>query len=260
MRSFPASNPLWLIEGGIGDALQFAPFILANKSNKLRYMALVHYKGAKEFLRSIGAVTEKCETYTNEKEKEDLFFGFKLNEVPAQVPRTQYFTENPFPKQKPLFSNGKPVVGVHLCGSKFSTNHYIKHGEITKSIPADIITELGDYNVIVFGLPEEITKLNIKPSSNLQPVSYLDIAKSLSYVEQCDAVIAADSSIKTMSSMLKIPTFIWIPDQMDFFRDITFINPYVDDGVMQVFKYKDSFKQLKEGMDKTKQFLQELFQ
>ena len=181
-----------------------------------------------------------------------------LKEPMEAIPRTQYFPSNPFPKQKPLFDNGSPTVGLHLCGSKFSTDNYIKHGAITKTIPADIIFALDHYNLIIFGLPEEITRLNIKPSSNRKFVSYLDIAKSLSYVEQCNAVVAADSSIKTMSSMLKIPTFVWLSDQPDHFRDAVFISPYVDDGVMRIYKYKNAIAEFKSAMDLTHDFLREV--
>ena len=88
-------------------------------------------------------------------------------------------------------------------------------------------------------------------------VCYLDVYKSFSYVEQCDYVVAADSSVKTMSSMLKIPTFVWMADNHDPFRDSVFIDPYVKDGVMKTFKYKDAFQEVEEGIKQTKEFLSE---
>jgi len=247
---------LFYSEGGVGDTLQHLPFILANP--KANYCFLNHYSGAKELWKYLKIKPKFVGRYKNDEEKLAFLDGMGLKEPMEAIPRMQYFNQNPFPKQKPLFDNGRPTVGLHLCGSKYSTDNYIKHGAITKTIPADIIFALDHYNLIIFGLPEEITRLNIKPSSNRKFVSYLDIAKSLSYVEQCDAMVAADSSIKTMSSMLKIPTFVWLSDQPDHFRDAVFISPYVNDGVMKIYKYKNAIAEFKPAMDLTHDFLREV--
>ena len=215
-----------------------------------------HYKGAKELLKSLGIKPEYTFYYKNDIQKLELLRGMGLKEPMQSVPRTKYFNHNPFPKQNPLFDNNKPVIGVHLCGSKFSSNNAHKAGVQNKTIPADIIHHLShEYNVMLFGLPEEVITLNLKQSNNLKFVTFLDIAKSLSYVGQCHAVVAADSSIKTMSSMLKIPTFVWMADHADYFRDTVFISPYVDDGVMKVYRYKDAFKEVNEGIKATQDFL-----
>lgn len=252
------ANEIFYMEGGLGDTLQHLPFMMLNKDQKPRYFIINHYKGAKEMLRSIGIKVEFAHYYRNDEEKIKALESTGFTKKMHALPRSKYFFENPFPKQKPLFTDDKPVIGIHLCGSKFSTDGYIKNGAITKTIPADIIFALSHYNLIVFGLPEEITRLKIKPSNSIKFISYLDPAKSLSYVEQCDAVVAADSSIKTMSSMLKIPTFVWVPDQVDWFRDTVFINPYVSDGVMKVYKYKDAVAEFKTAMDQTHDFLREM--
>ena len=215
-----------------------------------------HYKGAKELLKSLGIKPEYTFYYKNDIQKLELLRGMGLKEPMQSLPRTKYFNHNPFPKQNPLFDNNKPVIGVHLCGSKFSSNNAHKAGVQNKTIPADIIHHLShEYNVMLFGLPEEVITLNLKQSNNLKFVTFLDIAKSLSYVGQCHAVVAADSSIKTMSSMLKIPTFVWMADHADYFRDTVFISPYVDDGVMKVYRYKDAFKEVNEGIKATQDFL-----
>ena len=57
---------------------------------------------------------------------------------------------------------------------------------ITKSIPPKIIKSFKDYNVIVFGLPEDLEGL--EESDNVKLIFYKDIAKSFAYVEQCDYV------------------------------------------------------------------------
>jgi ADP-heptose:LPS heptosyltransferase len=242
---------LFYSEGG--DTLQHLPFMLLNK--KANYCMMNHYKGARDLLKFLGIKPIYTFHYKTDDEKLSHLKGMDLKEPMQALPRTKYFTNNPFPKQKPLFSNGKPVVGVHLCGSKFSANSYIKNNMATKTIPADIVPALSSYNVVVFGLPEEVTALGFKPSDTLKFVTFLDVAKSLSYVEQCDAVVAADSSIKTMSVMLKIPTFVWLADHADHFRDTVFISPYIDDGVMKIYRYKDAFKEFNEGMNATHEFL-----
>jgi len=247
------NNPLFYIEGGVGDTLQHLPFMVLNK--KARYCMMNHYKGSKELLKFLGIKHEYTFHYKTDIQKLELLKGMGLKEPMQQVPRTKYFNFNPFPQQKPLFTNGKPVVGVHLCGSKFSSDQYIKNGVATKSIPGATVDALNGYNVILFGLPEEISRFGFKQSDTLKTITYLDIAKSFSYVEQCDAVVAADSAIKTMSSMLKIPTFVWVSDHADYFRDAVFISPYVDDGVMKVFKYRNSADQFHEGMNATHEFL-----
>jgi len=247
------NSPLFYSEGGVGDTLQHLPFMVLNK--KARYCMMNHYKGAKELLKFLGVKPEYTFHYKTDIQKLELLKGMGLKEPMQQVPRTKYFSSNPFPQQKLLFTNGKPVVGVHLCGSKFSSDQYIKNGVATKSIPGATVDALNGYNVILFGLPEEISRFGFKQSDTLKTITYLDIAKSLSYVEQCNAVVAADSAIKTMSSMLKIPTFVWMSDHADYFRDVVFISPYVDDGVMKVFKYRNSADQFYEGMNATHEFL-----
>ena len=57
--------------------------------------------------------------------------------------------------------------------------------------------------------------------------------------------------------MLRIPTFVWMADNIDTFRDQVFINRYVEDGIMKTFKYNNAFEQFEEGMQKTKEFLNE---
>jgi ADP-heptose:LPS heptosyltransferase len=248
------NNVLFYSEGGVGDTLQHLPFMLLNK--KARYCMMNHYKGAKELLRSFGIKSAYTFHYKTDIQKLEFLKSMGLKEPMQQVPRTKYFDNNPFPQQKPLFDNDNPVIGIHLCGSKFSSDGYIKHGQATKTIPADIIHHLShEYNVILFGLPEEVITLKLKQSNNLKFVTFLDIAKSLSYVSQCHAVVGADSSIKTMSAMLKIPTFVWLADHPDYFRDTVFISPYVDDGVMKIYRYKDAFKEINEGMKATQDFL-----
>ena len=57
--------------------------------------------------------------------------------------------------------------------------------------------------------------------------------------------------------MLRIPTFVWMADNIDDFRDKIFIDQYVKDGIMKTFKYKDAFAEFDEGIKQTMEFLNE---
>ena len=46
---FPEDS-LYLVDGGIGDFLQFVPFMLKYKR---KYLALTHFKGAKELMLAL---------------------------------------------------------------------------------------------------------------------------------------------------------------------------------------------------------------
>ena len=128
---------------------------------------------------------------------------------------------------------------------------------ILKSIPARVIKELisDDYNLMVFGLEEELQPIGLEVGENLQLISYKNPAKSLAYVSQCDAFVGSDSAFKTLSSMMKIPTFVWLGDYIDPPRDDMFINPYIEDKVIEVFRYKDVDAQFDRGITMTKEFL-----
>ena len=248
---FPEDN-LYLVDGGIGDFLQFVPFMLQYKR---RYFVLTHFKGAKELMLALNVMPDTLMYYSTEPEKVEKIKQIALHNTINQCPRHFYFYGNPFPKQKPLFDNDKKTIGVHLNGSKFSLEWQIAHNMIIKTIPSKIIESFKDYNVIVFGLPEDLGGL--EESDHVKFVCYKDIAKSFAYVEQCDYVVAADSSVKTMSSMLRIPTFVWIADNEDPFRDKIFIDQYIKDGIMKTFKYKNAFDDMYEGIKQTMEFLNE---
>jgi hypothetical protein len=249
-----------LLQGGIGDFLQCLPFIDANKKNHIRYCCVTHLKGAKDFFNTIGVEPSALFVFKTLEEQNQVLNALPRSEQYVHCPRTQYFDIFPFDNEKPLFTNGKPVVGVHVNGSAFSIDTQKKFGMILKSIPARVIKELKskDYNLMVFGLEEELNGMGIKQSDTLKFVCDPNPAKSLAYVGQCAAVIGSDSGIKTMSSMNRIPTFVWMGDYHDEPRDKNFIDPYIKDGVMKVFRYKNVESQFGRGMEMTKEFLKDV--
>jgi ADP-heptose:LPS heptosyltransferase len=66
-------------------------------------------------------------------------------------------------------------------------------------------------------------------------------------VQICTAVVAVDSSIKTMASMLRIPMLTLVGDYEEPFRDRHFLHPYVRAGIMKTMHYSRSCSQ--RGLD-----------
>ena len=248
-----------LLMGGIGDFLQCLPFIDANRKDKpYKYAAVTHLQGAKEFFETIGIAVDPIHIFETLDGQNHFLNSLNRSIQWVHCPRAQYFAEFPFDLVKPVFTNGKPVVGIHVNGSAFSIDTQKKFGMILKSIPARTIESLksDDYNLMVFGLESEL--MGIKESDNLVLISNNNPAKSLAYVSQCNAMVGSDSGFKTMSAMNRIPTFVWLGDYSDPPRDQGFIDPYVKDGVMKIFRYKDVESQFDRGIEMTKQFLKDV--
>jgi hypothetical protein len=252
-------NPQHIIflQGGIGDFLQMLPFIDDNKKHPIRYWCVTHFKGADLFFKSIGIKLEKLYVFDTHEQQVQIMNSLPRDEMLYACPRSYYFNIDPFTPEKPLFDNGKPTVGVHVGGSSYSINVQKQFGMITKNLPLRLIESLksDDYNLLVFGLPEEL--VDIQEADNVKKVCHEDASKSLAYVSQCKVVVASDSAIKTMSSMLKIPTFVWLGDYPDAPRDNGFINPYIVDKVMKDFRYKNQEEEFENGLFLSKQFIKE---
>ena len=251
---------LLIAEGGLGDFLQFLPFMLANKPNRPRYLVLVHFKGVQDLFKKFGIKVERFVTYTLDDEKAKKWQELDVKEAFSQVPRTLFFESNPFKPQKPVFNNGRKTIGIHLNGSKNSLDTRIKQGKPPKELPPRIVGDLSEYNILLFGLPEEVQATGLKQSDTVKFITYLDIYQSLSYVAQCDAMVASDSSIKSMSSMLRIPTFLWMGDNEDYWRDLYFVDPYVKEGVMKTFRYvfAGEDREYQRGLQLTKDYLNDV--
>jgi hypothetical protein len=249
-----------LLQGGVGDFLQCLPFIDANKDKDYRYGAVTHFSGALEFFKAVGLQPEFVHIFHDQDGQVKMLNGLSRSETYVHCPRAQYFPEFPFDLKKMRFSNGKPTLGIHINGSPYSIATQKKFGMVPKNIPVKVIKELisDAYNIMIFGSHEEVKGMGIEEDDNLKHICYPDIAESLAYVQQCNAVVASDSAIKTMSAMNHIPTFVWLGDYPDGPRDQMFIDPYVNDGVMKVFRYKDVHTQFDEGITQTKAFIKEV--
>ena len=215
------------IKGGIGDFLQYLPFVLAHPQYK--YLVASHLSCPSEFFDSFGI------------EVEEVSLG-RLNGIDI-CPRSRFFDSNPFPRRPSIFTNSRQVIGVHLGGSSYSVNIEDRFGFPSKTLPLAVFDELvstiAEYNFLLFGSVRELVEFGIEENARVKCVVNKEISVNLSHVAECSAFIGSDSAFKTMSAMLRIPTIVWIGDYKDKFRDENFINPYVKAGVMSVFRYKD---------------------
>lgn len=241
-------------QGGIGDFLQCLPYILANPTH--RYISLIHFKGYKELFRFLKFKPQYTVYYITEEEKAEEIRKLNIKENGYECPRTLYFDKNPFGKAKKAFNNDRKTIGVQVHASK-NAQYWLKLlNKRPKNIPAKVVTDLAkDYNVLFFGLPDDIAETGIQQSEHIKFVSFYDIAKSLSYVEQCDAFVGCDSAIKTLSVMLRIPTFVWIGDHEDGFRDNWFVGPYEKDGTMGTYRFDKLDEEYDIALTKTKEYL-----
>lgn len=213
----------YAVKGGIGDFLQCLPFMLAHPDD--RYFVASHYNDVMGFFGHFGLFVEEV----------------PLGQMPSvePCPRQLFFDRNPFPAASPIFKGSRPVVGVHLGGSSYSLSVEERFGFPPKAIPRTVLEGLvsPDYEFLVFGSPKELDELGEIKGARL--VREDSIITSLSRVAECSVLIGSDSSFKTMSAMLRIPTVVLMGDYRDDHRDQRFIDPYVREGVISVFRYRD---------------------
>ena len=231
-----AKNPKKItlqIQGGIGDFLQFLPFILKHKSYS--YTVLTHFLYAESFFKILGVKIKKYYFYTNWEDYVEI--RDKLQKVPDTYvcPRTLFFKTNPFISTKKKALKKPYVIGIHMGSSKLAAG---------KALSTDFVLKLltwlmhAKYKIILFGTKKELKSLHIKTHRAISLAQDQNVIKNLSLVHQCDLMIASDSAFKTMASMLKIPSVVLHKDNANHFRDRTFIEPYVKARCMSVYKYK----------------------
>ena len=221
------------IQGGIGDFLQFLPFILKHKSYS--YTVLTHFLYAESFFKILGIKIKKYYFYTNWEDYVEI--RDRLQKVPDTYvcPRTLFFKSNPFISTKKKALKKPSVIGIHMGSSKLAAGKALSPDFVLK-----LITWLmrSKYKIILFGTKDELKSLHIKTHRAISLAQDQNVVKNLSLVNQCDLMIASDSVFKTMASMLKIPSIVLHKDNANHFRDRTFIEPYVKARCMSVYKYK----------------------
>jgi ADP-heptose:LPS heptosyltransferase len=205
------------------------------------YLVASHNDCIPEFFRSLGISVE------------ELSLG-RLKGA-KNCPRTLFLNNNPFPRQDPIFTDRRPVIGVHLGGSGYSISVEKRFGFPSKALPLRVLVGLvlkaSQYNFLLFGSVDELDQFGLKESPRLRLVRNEDISVNLSHIAECSGFVGSDSAFKTMSAMLRIPTVVWIGDYRDDNRDDNFINPYVTAGVVSAFRYKDlrRYAEVNSGVD-----------
>ena len=233
-----SKNTYLEIQGGIGDFLQHLPFILKNKS--AQYIVATHFKGAQLFFRALGIKVNKYYFYSNKEEYRSIREILKKEEYSQSCPRVLFFQQSPFVSYKKIRNKKKGVIGVHRGASALGSS---------KVIPAtfikDLIKQLNQmgYKIILFGTKKELSDIEISKNEDVIFASYENIIKNLSFVQHCDLLIGSDSVFKTMASMIKIPTIVLHQNTKNNFRDRVFIQPYLKNHMMHVYKYNNFSKQ-----------------
>ena len=226
----------YYIQGGIGDAI----LCLDDAIKKQKCDLYTCQEGVKEFLNDFGVRVEKMIVYSSVEE------SMKITPKGQSLEKSPYFSQrHKVSKFSPLsgvddFHNEKPILGIHPFGSKLSNDFREDRHQPIKSISEDSMTYMINwlhphYNIIVFGARSELDNFtqNYAGYRDLR-FSYCTIAEAYALVELCSSVIATDSAIKTMAASLKIPSFVYIGNYVDTYRDEVFLRPYINDKIMYV--------------------------
>ncbi len=244
-----------LLQGGIGDYLQYLPFLIKNRHSSIyRYIVSTHQNATLQILEYFGIKPYSVYKYNDIDELLTITPEINKNIPLYACPRSNFFDTNPLPSPKIINEGNEiPIIGVHLWGSQYSSNTAKKLNLQSKNIPTIFLKKITKFNfkIFLFGAPSELNQLEIANYSNkIQIISNENIIESLKYVNLCNAVIAADSSIKTMSAMLRIPTLVFVSNNEDKFRDEHFISPYLNKSNMAVFQ----FSNLEDAQEQSKGF------
>ena len=238
------------IHGGVGDFLQHLPFLLKHKSAK--YIVATHFLAAKSFFETLGIHVSQYYFYNNADEYQIIRHKLKKLKYSYWCPKHVFFDAVPFKAQERLKLKTNVVIGLQI-GSSRLTNSPLSTKFALKLI--DVLLGIG-CSLILFGTKKEIDQLKLKPKKELFFATDKDITKNLSLVQFCDLLIGGESVFKTMSSMSKIKTLVIHEDNNNRFRDRVFTNPYIQTGVMNVYKYKNLDNEIPLILDYVKHLIQ----
>lgn len=239
-----------VITGGIGDILLCLPFLLQHKDQDLRINVLTHFKGAQRIFDALSIPVNRIAYYSNDAERLKLQPEIIGPREYYPCPKRWFYDLNPFNTKKINLGNSRPTLGVQLGGSAISVDIQSKIGLPKKSLPISLlhsILSLDVFNVILFGSQEEIDSYGLSENDHLHFACYPNIDDSLSLVSQCDCFVGSDSAIKSLTAMLQIPTFVWMGDYRDPYRDANFIDAYSNSSSFKVYRYKDINLDLQKG-------------
>ena len=227
------------VNGGIGDLL----LSLEDAVNEGAVSIFSHYPKASDVYTPFNIWINRFEKYDSLSDLNNLF-------IPGEPLEHKNYPKFTVPKC-PIEKVGDKIIGIHVEGSSVSNEFWKQRGQPGKNMSGDFIISLlndlkkkfNDYQFYLFCSPASKDYLCNVVYSNLffsTKIIHCDnIWDSLSCVLHCDFVIGMDSCIKTMSALSSIPTITLVGDYQDEYRDVKFLNPYVNDGVMKLVKFKD---------------------
>lgn len=226
-------NSFLLVKGGVGDFLQYLPFMLKNKS--LHYLVITHFTAANSFFNYLGIKVSETHFFSMPNEGSSINKLLEKRKNTYHCPRSIFFSKNPFELVDPIYNTkGKNlIVGIHVGASKIGVDKTLPE-IFTEKLTHQLIAD--GFDVIFFCTKEERKLLPIKVDKRISFAMSKNIVKNLSRVKECDYFIGSDSAFKTMSSMLRIPTLVIMPiKKLNSFRDRMFLDPYVKEGIISVY-------------------------
>lgn len=219
------------IAGGVGDML----LSLGQADGPIDIYS--HFRKARSLMEQFGVQVDKVGYYNEGMPKTE---GDPL--PMEQMPSWAQSFYNVQRRHKP--HTDMPLIGLHPFGSEYSQKVWGKDGWPAKRISNEsiehILTTLEtQYQFIVFGSASEIAELGHLQDHKaiFKTTTDTDMYESLSMVTWCDAMIATDSVMKTMSAICKIPTYVFMGNYVDKYRDNIFIDPYIRNGTMKVWQF-----------------------
>lgn len=235
----------YVIKGGIGDILQYLPFVLENK--KLRYIVLTYFKDAPKFFFGLGITNCRFIFYSDKDEYSRFNISLNSNKNIYPCPRDIFFASIPFIGIKEKFiDTNRRLVGLHFNSSQINLIHTIPK-QLQISIIRMLVKE--KFNVIVFSSNNEYKTMEKIKSKFVKYSHDINLINNLAKVTHCDFFIGSDSAFKTMSSMLKIPTIVIYPNiKMSSFGHRMFFEPYLNSKTLSIYHFK---KNTSEEISKT---------
>lgn len=226
--------------GGIGDFLQCIESAIEEEVIDI----YAHFKNAPSFFAPFDVLLNRVEYFETWEQLHSIH-------IPGQPLDRKFYPAFEVPTP-PLERPKKiKILGIHVEGSDFSNQIWSQRGLPTKNMSREfmvsLFSELSKWReellIYLFCSPDKAASIeeifHKNTSNDFKVISYPFIWDSLSCVSHCDCVLGMDSSIKTMASILRIPTVVLVGDYVDEYRDSQFLNQYVSDGYMQVVKFKD---------------------
>lgn len=230
-----ATTDLPFARGGVGDLLQYLS--AAVEARHIRVYS--HFGGAVDFFRPFGVAAHHVPFEAN-----TAFLSYAQE---GQELRREHFLLPELPNTPFAIRRRRRIFGLHPFGSGYS-NTFAERFRAPSKWMAPLFVErllervlMPNDDVLVFCAPSETHHLPGTLGrfySRATVVAHPNIWDSLGAVPLCDCVVAVDSAIKTMASMLRIPTVTMVGDFEEPFRDRHFLDPYVHAGVMRVIRYQ----------------------